>query len=237
MLLLNMTHEEVRNEILRDLPNVENWERHLWKDFRRRSLKMREFPKYIFNDYVSPRRNTWLVCTKFFGKDDFASTFGVLQVQNGLVLHQAFVNDKEEKFSSICTFIPHFFERYAQHNGLDLKSKELIKRMLKDDCSFNVDRTQEVSGRKDRDKDNNVHACMSHGVGMGYEVGYRHYLIKTYITYDMSVGRQKEIFESKRSTVSSTSYVAPSTPFPQPLLQGGMEIPKKILKKIRRMLG
>ena len=39
---------------------------------------------------------------------------------------------------------------------------------------------------------------MHHGVGLGYELGYRHYLIKTFVTYDMARGRQKMIFESTR---------------------------------------
>lgn len=234
MLLLNMTHEEVRNEILKDLPNVERWEEHQWKDFRRKSLKMRSFPRYLFAEYVSPRKNTWLVSTKFFGKDDFCSTYGVLQVQNGLVLHQTFVGANGSKFDTICTFIPHFFERYAQYNKLDLKGKDLIKQVLKDDCSFNVDRTNRISGKKDRKHDNNVHACMSHGVGMGYEVGYRHYLIKTYITYDMTLGKQKEIFESKRNDVLKTT--AKPAPFTLPIVKA-TEITEKIVDKVKRKLG
>ncbi len=231
MLLLNMTHEEVHNEILKDLPNVQRWEEHQWKDFRRKSLKMRGFPKYLFTEYTSPRKNTWLISTKFFGKDDFTSTFGVLQIQNGLVLHQAFVGGLETKFSTICTFIPHFFERYAQYNKLDLKGKALIKKMLMDDCSFNIDRTNAISGRKDRDKENNVHACMTHGVGMGYEVAPRHYLIKTYITYEMSYGKQKDVFEAKRHDVNwCNTHPAPSFG-KQPLIDTtGIE-------KIKRKLG
>lgn len=234
MLLLNMTHEEVRNEILKDLPNVQRWEEHQWKEYRRKSLKMRDFPKYIFTEYVSPRKNTWLVSTKFFGKDDFSSTFGVLQIQNGLVLHQAFVNNCENKFSTICTFIPHFFERYAQYNKLDLKGKALIKQMLKDDCSFNIDKTNYISGRKDRDKENNVHACMSHGVGMGYEVGPRHFLIKTYIKYDMSFGKQKKVFESKREDVVS---IIKKSETVMPRINDNLIVDETIIKKLKRKLG
>lgn len=235
MLLLNMTHKEVRNEILKDLPNVENWERHLWKDFRRKSLKMHSFPRYLFSEYVSPRKNNWLILTKFFGKDDFSSTFGVLQYQNGLVLHQAFVCQSEQSYSTICTFIPHFFERYAQHNSLDLKGKDLIKQMLKDDCSFNIDKTQFISGRKERHRDDNVHACMKNGVGLGYEVGKRHYLIKTYITYEMSMGKQKEIFESKRNDVIRVT--ANPSPFTQPLTRINLGITEKEVEKLKRKLG
>lgn len=231
-----MTHEEVRKEILKDLPNVQRWEEHQWKDYRRKSLKMRDFPKYLFTEYVSPRKNTWLISTKFFGKDDFSSTFGVLQIQNGLVLHQAFVNSIEDKFSTLCTFIPHFFERYAQYNKLDLKGKELIKKMLRDDCSFNIDKTNWLSGRKDRDKENNVHACMTHGVGMGYEVGPRHFLIKTYITYDMSYGKQKEVFESKREDAKSIVNDKP-LPYRPPLLsKPNLVIDEAIIKKLKRKL-
>ena len=235
MLLLNMTHKEVRNEILKDLPNVQRWEEHQWKEYRRKSLKMREFPKYLFTEYRSPMKNTWLISTKFFGKDDFSSTFGVLQLQNGLVLHQAFVGPNDQ-FSTICTFIPHFFDRYKQYNKLDLKGKDLIKRMLKDDCSFNIDRTNEISGRKDRDKENNVHACMTHGVGMGYEVGYKHYLIKTYITYDMTQGKQKEILESKREDV--VNMASKNTDFRAPkLAPEKLILDESLIKKLKRKLG
>lgn len=238
MLLLNMTHEEVCNEILKDLPNVQRWEEHQWNKYRRMSLKMREFPKYLFTEYKSPRKNTWLVSTKFFGKDDFSSTFGVLQIQNGLVLHQAFVG-MDNKFSTLCTFIPHFFERYAQYNKLDLKGKELIKKVLKDDCSFNIDKTNAISGRRDRDKENNIHACMSHGVGMGYEVGPHHFLIKTYITYDMSFGKQKKVFEQKREDVTSVASDKP-LPYQRTRFLGvpmpNVAISDSIIKKLKRKL-
>lgn len=238
MLLQNMTHEEVRNEILKDLPNVERYEEYQWKNYRRKSLKMREFPKYIFTEYKSPRKNTWLISTKFFGKGDFSSTFGVLQVQNGLVLHQAFAGNLDNKFSTICTFIPHFFERYAQYNNLDLKGKDLIKKVLRDDCSFQIDKTNEISGRRDRDKENNVHACMTHGVGMGYEVGYKHFLIKTYIKYDMSFGKQKEIFDAKREDVTNNVNVQPIPYQRSPILVGQEDIVvnESLIKKLKRKL-
>ena len=227
-----MTHEEERSEILKDLPNVERWDQHRWKDYRRMSLKLKDFPKYVFTEYVSPRKNRWLVSTKFLGKDDFCSTFGVLQILNGLVLHQVFCSLNEEKFSTVCTFLPHFFDRYSQYNKLDIKGVSLIKQVLKDDISFNLDRTQEISGRKELDKENNIHCCMRQGVGLGYELGYRHYLIKTFVTYDMSRGRQKKIFEATRDDFSRQLTDKPTTVprFNRPLLLSEEEI-KKAMKK------
>lgn len=232
MLLPTMTHEEERSEILKDLPNVERWDQHRWKDYRRMSLKLKDFPKYVFTEYVSPRKNRWLVSTKFWGKDDFCSTFGVLQILNGLVLHQVFCSLNEEKFSTVCTFLPHFFDRYSQYNKLDIKGVSLIKQVLKDDISFNLDRTQEISGRKELDKENNIHCCMRQGVGLGYELGYRHYLIKTFVTYDMSRGRQKIIFEATRDDFSRQLTDKPTTVprFNRPLLLSEEEI-KKAMKK------
>lgn len=232
MLLPTMTHEEERSEILKDLPNVERWDQHRWKDYRRMSLKLKDFPKYVFTEYVSPRKNRWLVSTKFLGKDDFCSTFGVLQILNGLVLHQVFCSLNEEKFSTVCTFLPHFFDRYSQYNKLDIKGVSLIKQVLKDDISFNLDRTQEISGRKELDKENNIHCCMRQGVGLGYELGYRHYLIKTFVTYDMSRGRQKKIFEATRDDFSRQLTDKPTTVprFNRPLLLSEEEI-KKAMKK------
>ena len=43
---------------------------------------------------------------------------------------------------------------------------------------------------------------MRQGVGLGYELGHRHYLIKTFVTYDMARGRQKKIFEATRDDFS-----------------------------------
>lgn len=236
MLLLKMTHEEVRNEVLKDLPNVERFNSHKDKDYRRMSLKMKDFPKYVFSEYVSPRKNRWLISTKIYAKNDFSSTYGVLQNQNGLVLHQAFVNYHEQNFSTICTFIPHFFERYAERNELDLKGLPLIKQVLKDDCSFNIDRTNQFSGMKDRDKENNVHACMRHGIGLGYEVGHKHYLIKTFITYDMTVGKQRRLFESKRAEAASALDNDKPTKIPK-IGTAVYEISEKAIKKIKRKLG
>lgn len=198
MLLPTMTHEEERKEVLKDLPNVERWDKHRWKTYYRMSLRLKDFPKFVFTEYVSPMKNRWLVSTRISGKDSFCSTYGVLQILNGLVLHQVFCNLVENNYSTVVTFLPHFFQRYKQYNNLELKGIPLIKQVLKDDCSFNVDRTQEISGRKELDRNDNVHCCMHHGVGLGYELGYRHYLIKTFVTYDMARGRQKRIFESTR---------------------------------------
>lgn len=209
MLLPKMTHEEERQEILKDLPNVERWDQHRWKTYYRMSLKMNDFPRYVFAEYVSPRKNRWLVSTKIDCKDSFASTYGVLQILNGLVLHQVFCSMKEDRFSTVCTFLPHFFKRYRQYNQLTIKGIPLIKQVLKDDISFNVDRTQEISGRKELDKDNNVHCCMRQGIGLGYELGYRHYLIKTFVTYEMSRGRQKNIFEATRDDLVRTRQDVP----------------------------
>lgn len=237
MLLSTMTHEEERSEILKDLSNVERWDQHRWKDYRRMSLKMKDFPKYVFSEYVSPRKNRWLVTTKFWGKDDFCSTFGVLQILNGLVLHQVFCSLYEEKFSTICTFIPHFFDRYRQYNKLDIKGIPLIKQMLKDDCSFNLDRTQEISGRKELDKENNIHCCMRQGVGLGYELGYKHYLIKTFVTYDMARGRQKKIFEATRDDFSRklTDKPQPIQRFDQPSFLLSEEEIKNAIRKIGKI--
>ena len=229
-----MTHDEVRNELLKDLENVRRWEAHREREHRRKSFKMRSFPKLMFTEYVSPRRNTWLVSTKYFGKDKFSSTYGVLQIQNGLVLHQIFHNKYEGYEPCICTFIPHFFERYAEYNKIDLKGKALIKRTLQDDCSFNIDKTNEISGRKDRDKENNVHACMAHGIGMGYEVDHRHYLIKTYITYEMSFGQQKKVLQSVRDELRKGIKEQNTIP-----IIGDVKnlLDESIINKIKRKLG
>lgn len=236
MLLLNMTHEEVYKEVYTDLRNAERYEEHLWNSFRRMSLKMKDFPKYIFTEYTSPRKNKWLITTKFWAKNDFSSTFGVLQIQNGLVLHQAFVNSANDKFSTLCTFIPHFFDRYAQYNRFDCKGRALIRMMLKNDCSFNIDKTQEISGIKEQVHENNVHICMKHGIGLGYEVGNKHFLIKTYITYEMSRGRQKMIFESKRDDMQRIKLDTKGF-FKSPLEQPKLIIDESEIKKLKRKLG
>lgn len=238
MLLLNMTHAEVQREVLCDLPNVLQWERHQWRDFRKRTFRTRQFPAYFFSEYVSPRRNNWIITTKIFKKGDFASAYGILQIQNGLVLHQAAFHrsDRDGRDPTLCTFIPHFFERYAQYNNLGLKGKALIKYFLTDDYSFNVDKTQAVSGRKERDRDDNVHICMDGGVGLGYEVGRNYYLIKTFITYDMSVGRQKEVFEHRRdaTSIQMNTSLPPLLPRPEnPVI----DIPEKEIQKLKRKLG
>ena len=161
----------------------------------------------------------------------------MLQVLNGLVLHQVFCSLYEDKFSTVCTFIPHFFDRYRQYNKLDIKGIPLIKQMLKDDCSFNLDRTQEISGRKELDKENNIHCCMRQGVGLGYELGHRHYLIKTFVTYDMARGRQKKIFEATRDDFSrKMDDRAPAVPrFGQQSFLLSEEEIKKAMKKYGKL--
>ena len=235
MLLLTMTHQEVYSEIQKDLPNVQRWNEHRDSTYHRMSLKVKKFPAHLFSEYVSPRKNRWLITTRFFRKNDFASTFGVLQHQNGIVLHQTFVHMQENSFSTVCTFLPHFFERYAERNKLNIKGFELIKYVVKNDCSFNIDRTHELSGEKDRGREDNVHICMKNGVGFGYEVGNKHYLIKTFLTYDMTYGVQRQTFESKKHEI--IDLLDDSKPVPLPRLDSALStIEEKDIEKLRRKL-
>ena len=58
---------------------------------------------------------------------------------------------------------------------------------------------------------------------------------KTCITYDMSMGKQKEIFESKRNDVLRVT--AKPSPFTLPLAGMNFGITEKVVEKLKRKLG
>ena len=78
---------------------------------------------------------------------------------------------------------------------------------------------------------------MRQGVGLGYELGYKHYLIKTFVTYDMARGRQKKIFEATRDDFSRklTDKPQPIQRFDQPSFLLSEEEIKNAIRKIGKI--
>lgn len=67
----NMTNREMYNEILEDAPNVTVKLEHTLAKYRREIIKKTRFP-VIFKamDYISPKKNHWIIIIRAFSKKD-----------------------------------------------------------------------------------------------------------------------------------------------------------------------
>ena len=92
-------------------------------------------------------------------------------------------------------YTPHFFKRYAERFGVDETGEELIKRYFKLNSSygFNFKRDDWFNISIE-----NVYGSSSDGIAMGVRLNEKInvFLFKTFITYDMTKGKQIEDFSS-----------------------------------------
>lgn len=199
MFVETMTNEEAWKEADADLNNAFGKFRHMERDVFLVARQTRNFPYVWIKEYVSPRRNKWLFMVHIYRRNIRNGGSGCMPVclqkyPKGWAAHCYFLEGERQL---TITLLPHFFDRYAQYNRTNLTGTELVKYVLKRMVRFETEKTTEYSGRDSRDG-NVFHLIFDDGVGMGEYHDDGHAMVKTFITYDMTTGGQKEAFEEKR---------------------------------------
>ena len=202
MIVDSMTHEEVYQELEREREAVTRWWRHQLDDQRRRALKCRQFPYHIWREYTSTRKNRYVFFSRVFDKHMKTILTGIAVIRHtsdGLTVYTTWLSDQRLIAPMVLT--PHMWKRYAERAKVDEHGIELIKHyFLKNPHGKDSD-NQKMVGRSVRwNGEDHLSCCVPEGVLLGQEFD-KYYLVRTFITYDMTTGMQQAEFEDKRSQI------------------------------------
>lgn len=205
MIVQSMVYSEVKAELSKDMESLWAYYGHQKKRIERAARGARSFPCCHFMEYTSPRKNRWLIAThifrKFVHKGGAGCMFCCLQkYPRGWALHCQVLNRNLRPYT--LTILPHVFDQYVSRIGLEKSGIEVIKHFIIKNMNSQNDFTKKFSGRKSRERETeSAHLCMSEGILMGEVMDEDHIVIHTFITYDMTTGKQKEVFEQRRSEI------------------------------------
>ena len=197
-----MTHAEVYAELSKEREAVTVWWRHQLDDQRRRALKCTRWPMHIWKEYTSTRKNRYLFFSRVFDKHMKRILTGVGVIRHtseGLTVYTTWLGD--QKLISPMVLTPHMWKRYAERTSTDLHGIDLIKHYFLNNPHGKDSDNQKVVGRSVRwNGDEHLSCCVTDGVLLGQEFD-KYYLVRTFITSDMTTGIQQAEFEDKRSQI------------------------------------
>ena len=202
MIVDSMTHEEVYQELAKEREAVTTWWRHQLNDQRRRALKCTRFPMCIWKEYTSPRKNRYLFFSRVFDKHMRIILTGTAVIRHnsdGLTVYTTWLSD--QRLISPMVLTPHMWKRYAERAKVSEHGIELIKHYFVNNPNGKDSDNQKVVGRSVRwNGEDHLSCCVPEGVLLGQEFD-KYYLVRTFITYDMTTGMQQQEFEDKRSQI------------------------------------
>ena len=197
-----MTHAEVYAELAKEREAVTVWWRHQLDDQRRRALKCTRFPMHIWKEYTSPRKNRYLFFSRVFDKHMKRILTGLAVVRytsEGLAVYTTWLGD--QKLISPMVLTPHMWKRYAERVKVDKHGIDLIKHYFLNNPHGKDSDNQKVVGRSVRwNGEDHLSCCVPDGVLLGQQYGWL-FVVRTFITYDMTTGMQQAEFEDKRSQI------------------------------------
>ena len=197
-----MTHAEVYAELSKEREAVTVWWRHQLDDQRRRALKCTRFPMHIWKEYTSTRKNRYLFFSRVFDKHMKRILTGVGVIRHtseGMTVYTTWLGD--QKLISPMVLTPHMWKRYAERAKVDKHGIDLIKHYFANNPHGKDSDNQKVVGRSVRwNGEDHLSCCVSQGVLLGQEFD-KYYLVRTFITYDMTTGMQQAEFEDKRTKI------------------------------------
>ena len=206
MIVDSMTHEEVYAELDKDRENVARWFDHRADEFRRRALKMTKFPVTWWLEYISPRKNRYLIsvtCTRRnYDRFHGLTILALRREERGYSVYLSYIG----KHSLIrkTVFVPHVFDRYAdpERGNVQKTGIDLIKHFVDNQSNGYVLKDQRLAGRSVRynGRDHRFIA-VNDGVILG-DVENGIFIARTFITYEMATGRQHEEFSYAKNKVN-----------------------------------
>ena len=194
MLVETMTHAEVYAELERDRRNLEKWIDRQYDECRRHALKKdaKKYPYALINNYTSPRRIRYGTIVLVYSKRKFYHlTYALHQTPTGREV--CLCKCYEESDVPKIVYTPHAIKRFAERTGDTHTGEDLVRSMLLHngrDCTTH--RNQQIGARSVRYKGEMLTTlCTRDGAFLGkIEAGV--VVIKTFITYEMMGGLQKE---------------------------------------------
>lgn len=204
MIVESMTHAEVYKELEREREAVTTWWRHNLYKQRRRVLKSTRFPLNLWFDYTSARKNRYLFFTRLFDKKMKRILTGIAvprMMKDGMYVYTSWLADHKLIFPMVLT--PHMWKRYqdpdrgnVQKSGIELMKHYFIHNSHGKDTQNN-----RVMARSVRwNGEEHQACCVNDGVLLGQVVDGI-YIVRTFITYEMTSGMQQEEFEHCRAQI------------------------------------
>jgi hypothetical protein len=197
MLLVGMKPQELLAEVSDDLKKIAAWFPSQHAIAHRWMLKQK-LPAWFCTQYKSARNNVWKIMWEIQSR----------KFPTGALVEYTTINGKHGRFVIkpqisaggffIILYIPHFFKRYRERMKLGdkLKPEQLIRRYLRNNTSgINT-------GKK-----LNIEVTTKEGIALGNIIYKRLVIINTFITYDMSYGKQVERFNDGRERADNVGYV------------------------------
>ena len=232
MLVQSMTFAEVYRELDRDRENLVRWWKTEVDRLRRLMIKKDRtaFPVGCGYDHTTPRHIRYLI-NVFIGDKRLKSFLTVCVALQGKTVYMTWFYDDNEVRPMV--MLPHMWQRYAERMQFDEDHKNLVhKFFLRNFCGCGT-RNQKVVSRSVRyNGEDHLAFCVDDGVLLGRMDGDI-FVVKTFITYEMSCGRQEEEFTRLQQAIYSPGLkVHPYYRYlPTPDI---MPVPKKLIEKLQK---
>ena len=199
-----MTHTEVYQELAKEREAVTTWWHHnLWNQ-RRRVLKSTRFPVRMWFDYTSARKNRYLFFTRMYDKHMKRILTGIGVIRrgsDGLTVYTNWLSG--QKLIAPMVLMPHFWKRYAERCHVDKYGTELVKHYFSNNPFGKDSDNQKVVARSVRyNGEEHLSNCVTDGVLLG-QMQDGLFIVRTFITYDMTCGLQQQEFESCRNMIKT----------------------------------
>lgn len=202
MIVDSMTHTEVYQELERDRDAVTRWWGHQLEAQRRRALKSARFPLRMWFEYISPRRNRYTMFIRILDKRMRHVLTGVAvlhRTSEGMAVYTTWLG--YQKNISPMVILPHAWKRYAERCHVDKTGIDLIRHYFEYNAIGKDSKNQKVVGRSVRwNGKNHLSNCVPEGIMLG-QLQDDIFIARTFITYDMTCGRQHDEFEARRKEI------------------------------------
>jgi hypothetical protein len=199
-----MTHTEVYQELAKEREAVTTWWHHDLLNQRRRVLKSTRFPVRMWFDYTSARKNRYLFFTRMYDKHMKRILTGICVIHrgsDGLTVYTNWLS--RQKLIAPMVLTPHFWKRYAERCHVDKYGTELVKHYFSNNPFGKDSDNQKVVARSVRyNGEEHLSNCVTDGVLLG-QMQDGLFIVRTFITYDMTCGLQQQEFESCRNMIKT----------------------------------
>lgn len=194
MIVPTMTEQELVKEVILDFENAFRFSDACDRKFRRLVIKSSRFPVYACWEYLSRRKNRWLIFFEARRKKEVGEKCRITFVclHNTNKGYHAIMVTFTEGVRHLVLFTPHFFSRYAERCGIELSGIELIKRYFRHNSSYVYTLKETRSGENAFVRE--VFGSAEEGVALGVASTEGNILFRTFITYGMTKGEQIEKF-------------------------------------------
>lgn len=205
MIVDSMTHAEVYREIEKDIDELGRWwggKRKMLTNIAKWTTKL---PRKTWYEYNSKRKNRYIILSTIMGRnynnDSLTGLFALRKMDKGYALYVSRFPWQHRAAPHV--ILPHVFDQYhnPERGNVQKTGIELIKHFMERNSYGELSRGDKFSGRSVRYKGrDNLCKSVTDGVLLG-EIVDDMFIVRTFITYEMATGLQREEFEKNRGLI------------------------------------